>query len=375
MRSLHEALMLTLKEIAQDCEVDTDHFVDSIPGIIPELVDEIAVDLLSDIKEEAFPAGLERHKAGRLQFEQRFMSYWKKPLDLLDVFITCATEAGSEFNSEFRNQAVLEGDAVFEALTRLHGKACQVAKETFVHLRSGYADGALARWRTLHELTVVARVIGRHGQEVAEKYLLHSAIQRHNSAIEYQKQCEKLGEEPFSPEEMAAFKEERDSLVERFGKPFVTSYGWAVSVTDSNRPGIADLEECVGLKHFHPYYNMANGNVHADSHGTYFRLGLLSNDEDVILAGPAHFGLADPGHSTAISLCQVTNVLLARKPKLDYAVYSYVLLKLVVEIGDAFIEAHRTINVQMRGGDYPRNLNVQDDTARVGGDEVKKKSR
>ena len=372
MHNLQEALELALQEIAENCDVDIDHFVDSIPGIIPELVDDIAVDVLSDIKKEAFPTGIERHKAGRLQFEQRLMSFWKKPLDLLDVFITCATEAGSEFNSEFRNQAVLEGDAVFEALTRLHGKACQVSKETFVLLRSGYADGALARWRTLHELTVVACVIDRHGQEVAEKYLLHSAIQRHNSAVEYHKQCEQLGQKPFSQEEMAGFKEERDSLVERFGKPFETSYGWAVSVTDSNRPGMADLEECVGLKHFHPYYNMANGNIHADSHGTYFRLGLSSSGENVILAGPSNEGLADPGHSTAISLCQVTTVLLARKPKLDYAVYSYVLRNLVDEIGDAFIEAHRTINVQLGGGDYPRNRNVQDDSARIGANGIKK---
>ena len=138
MRSLQKALELALQQLSENCDLDVDNFVDSIPGIIPELVDDIAVSVLSDIKKKAFPSGIDRHRAGRLGFEQRLMSFWKEPLDLLDVFITCATEAGSEFNSEFRNEAVGSGDAVFEALTRLHGKACQVSKETLVLLRSGY---------------------------------------------------------------------------------------------------------------------------------------------------------------------------------------------------------------------------------------------
>ena len=142
--------------------------------------------------------------------------------------------------------------------------------------------------------------------------------------------------------------------MKRFGKSFTNSYGWAASVTDSDRPGMAHLEECVELKHWHPRYNMASGNIHADSHGTYFRLGLSSSQEEVILAGPSNEGLADPGHSTAISLCQITTVLLARKPTMDYLVYSRVLHKLANETGDAFLEAHRAFEAQLgsEGEDY-----------------------
>ena len=314
MSSLQEALESALQEIAVNSALDFDRFVDSIPGVIPELVDDIAVDVLSGIKKEAFPTGIERHNTGRLQFEQGLMSVWKEPLDLLDVFITCATEAGSEFNSEFRNQAVSEGDAVFEALTRLHGKACQVSKETLVLLRSGYADGAHARWRTLHELAVVACLICEHGQVLAERYLLHRGIQRYKAALQFQKHCERLGQEPLPQEEINGYREERDWLVGRFGKSFLHDYGWASSVTEPRNPDLAVLEECVNLKHWRPFYKLASDNVHANSHGTYFRLGLSSSQEDVILAGPSKEGLADPGDSTAVSLCMVTTLLLARKP-------------------------------------------------------------
>ena len=296
------------------------------------------------------PSGIELHRADRLAFEQRLLSFWKEPLDLLDVFITCATEAGSEFNGEFRNDAVLEGDAVFEALTRLHGKACQVSNEILVLMRSGYADGAHARWRTLHELTVVACLISdqcQEDQELAERYLLHGKIQRYRSALQYQKHSERLGQVPLSREEIDALTEERDKLVKRFGKSFMKEYGWAALVTQPQNPNLAALEEGVDLKHWRPYYKLASDNVHANSHGTYFRIGLGSSEEDAILAGPTNMGLADPGHSTAISLGLITTVLLARKPTMDYLVYSCVLHKLANEIGDAFLESHRAIEPQL----------------------------
>ena len=55
MHNLQEALELALQEISENRDLDVDHFVDSIPGIIPELVDDIAESVLSDIKKEAFP--------------------------------------------------------------------------------------------------------------------------------------------------------------------------------------------------------------------------------------------------------------------------------------------------------------------------------
>ena len=70
-----------------------------------------------------------------------------------------------------------------------------------------------------------------------------------------------------------------------------------------------------------------------------FRLGLSDQANEVLLAGPSNMGLADPGHSTAISLCQVTTVLLTTEPNLDSIVIPKLLLKLEQEIGEAFLQA------------------------------------
>ena len=351
MGNLQKSLESALQEIAEGYgpDTDVDHLKEAISGSIPELTDELGEEMLVSIKEDAFPVGIEHHRAARFAFEQRLLSFWKEPLELLELFISLATEAGSEFTIEFRNEFVRKGDAVFEVLTRLHGRACQVSKEIAVLLRSGYADGAHARWRTLYELTVVGCLIGRYGQELAERYLLHRTIQKHKAAKEYQKHCERLGQQPLSQEEVDALKEERDRLIEHFGNPFETTYGWAASVTCTGRPGMSHLEKSAGLTQWGPYHDLASSNIHADSRGIYFRLGLSSSQEDVILAGPSKMGLADPGNSTAISLCILTTILLARKSTMDYVVYSKVLLKLRDEVGDAFLAAHHAVEADSGG--------------------------
>ena len=158
-----------------------------------------------------------------------------------------------------------------------------------------------------------------------------------------------LNHEPLSSEELAELKTERDELLRQYGKAFGNEYGWAASVTENDSPTLTQLEEKADLDHWRPYYRMASHNVHPNAHGAYYRLGLASHQGSVILAGPSNEGLADPGHSTAISLLQVTLALLFSesdaespdmRPNLDCIVVSHVLQSLSDEIGQAFLEVH-----------------------------------
>ena len=132
-------------------------------------------------------------------------------------------------------------------------------------------------------------------------------------------------------------KVQRDKLIARFGKAFDGDYGWASSVIGINRPTMSAIEQHVQLDHMRPYYRMASDNVHPNSHGAYFRLGLHSSQhEEVLLAGPSNLGLADPGHSTAISLLQLATTLLATEADIDCVVTMRLLAELADEVGEAF---------------------------------------
>lgn len=353
MYKFQEILESTLQEIVEsdDRNLDANQLKDKISKMIPDLGDETATDMLVSIKQDAFSGGLEEAGTGRREFEKRLIEVWRKPIDLLELFVSLVTEAGSDFNSEFRNESVSSGDAVFEALTRLHGRACQISNEILVLLRSGYADGAHARWRTLHEIVVTGFCISEHGQELAEKYLLHDTMQRYKLADQYQKHSDRLNLEPISQQEFNDLKTERDKLISRFGKSFKNDYGWAASITHSESPTMSAIEQCVDLEHWRPFYRMASDNVHPNSHGAYYRLGLTSHQNNVILAGPSNAGLADPGHSAAVSLHQITVVLLGTRSSFDCIVVSMILQKLVDEIGEAFLEVHREVELLASNGD------------------------
>ena len=345
MYRLQELLESTIDELSKNLDqaIDFDQLSADIADSIPEVADETAKIILRTIKRNAFTGGLQESTAERLAFEERLEAVWRRPIDLLDLFIHLSTEAGSDFNSEYREDAVDSDDAVFEALTKLHGRGCQVAREILVLLRSGLADGALARWRTLHEIAIVACLIGDHEQELAKRYLLHETVQQYKLACQYQSHYQSLKFEPISQEELTQLKERQDQLIAQFGTSFKYDYGWAEAITGIPNPTLAHLEEKVELDHYRPLYRWASDNVHPNAHGTNYRLGLGSHQGSVILAGPSNEGLADPGHAAAISLCQITVALLCTKSAFDSIVVSNILLSLVDEIGDAFLEVHQFV--------------------------------
>lgn len=328
-----------LLEQLKESNIKLGNIDETIENILPDMLSESVESLLQNLKSSA-PNMLKNRREELSGFEARLRKVWGKPLDLLEMFLVITLEAGEEFNRQFRPMASKEGDFVFDVLTRLHARSCQVGFEILTLLKSGYADGAHARWRTLHEIAVTAYFIAKYGNDVAERYLLHEIIESYKGMIQYQKHCKMLGYEPFTEEEVARFNADREEMVKRFGRSFRHSYGWASNALGKENPKFSDIEQDVNLEHLHPYYKMASHNVHSNPKGIAFKLGLFPTTKNLLMAGPSNAGLADPGHSTAISLNQITATLLTTRTNFDRLFIIQTMLKLADEVGDAFLEAH-----------------------------------
>ena len=196
---------------------------------VPSLQDPDLLAKVLTIKKDAFSSNLEAYKQEMRGFEERLRALWGEPLDLLELFIGLALEAGSAFNSKYRNDSVRANDAVFEALTQLHARACQVSSAILVLLESGFADDADARWRSLHEIAVVSNFVCQGGKKLAERYLLHEVIQQYKLASVHQRHKDRLNEEEISQEEFDNLETLRNDLVAKFGDQFKYDYGWAAS--------------------------------------------------------------------------------------------------------------------------------------------------
>ncbi len=297
--------------------------------------------VLEDLLRRA-PEMLAEQRSYRTGFEERLLQIWGEALDLFEIFQTVCLELGEDFNARNRPAAATARDYRFDVLARLHARSCLVASEVLTLLRSGFASGAHGRWRTLHELAVVAYFIHEHDDEAARRYLLHDAIQAYKAGLAYDEHHQALGYEPRSNSERDALQQRHDALVAQFGTQFADDFGWAAEAI--GRPAnFRAIEAAVNLGHLRPYYRMASNPVHPNVHGSLFDLGVVDGRE-VLLAGPSNAGLADPGHATCISLMQTTVCLLNHKVEVEGVAAMLALQQLLSRVGDAFLAAHERLD-------------------------------
>ena len=342
MGELHELLIETVIAEAVDHgkhQINEADLVKRMKEIAPAFAESAATTILDQIKRDA-KVGLRRHRREQQTFERRLQEHWAMPLHLLEITIELAYEVAARTGDRVRAGEISVDKYTFQSLWAIHARACQMSRAIVALLRSGYPDDAHARWRTLHELAAVSLFIGKHGEEIAERYLLHDVVQRRKLARAYKKHEIRANLEPLTEMEIDKIEDEYQSLVRRFGHRFGKDYGWAAHALGNKPPTLENIEIDVELDHLRPYYQMANNNVHGNSHAAFFKLGGFEPDRDILLAGPSNMGLADPGHGVAWSLTQVTEALEDAAPTFDGLIELMALNLLQEETGEAFFRAH-----------------------------------
>lgn len=318
-------LIGTLRQLLDSEQFTDESFNDAIDRAVPLWVEELTQDPRLTLADG---------RAARAAFETRLAARWGRALDLFEIVLMLAIDASSSTHERKRAKAAEDNNLTFDVLERLHARACRIASEILTLLKAGHAPGAHARWRTLHEVTVVAYFIKEHGHETAERYHLHHAIESYKAAVQYELHRPQLGFEPFDPLEIDEMKQRYDELVSLFGNTFDQDYGWAAHVIPGHVT-FARIEEHVGLERFRPLYKMASYDIHANPKGMLWSLGIVG-DRDMIIAGPTNAGLADPGHGALVSLFQITTLLLNQEPDLEDIVTMKAIGRLEELAGEAF---------------------------------------
>jgi hypothetical protein len=284
----------------------------------------------------------------RSAFMRRLDLTWAEPFKLLDIHVALCREIGEVRNDWLRRRRRRAKDvAVVDVVTRLHGRTLQVAGEVQALLRNGFADGAMSRWRTMHELTVTAMLIAERGPDVAERYIAHDGADSIKAARQYQRFAAVLQHRPISAREQKRMDALAVNLERKYGKPFLNEYGWAAATLKNPNPTFASIEAAVDLDRLRPYFKLASNTVHAGAKGTFFRLGLLG-DQDGILAGASNVGLQEAGRLAALSLAQITTVLLLIHPNTDSIIWSRVLGSLSSKVELQFVKVQRRIEREER---------------------------
>jgi len=310
--------------------------------VMSAIVEFLANPLFAAWKKQAKKLLKEEQKKAK-SFSRHITEMWEKPLKLLEMLISICLDAGASFAiKEVDSPENL--DPLKEVLIYSHARACQVSSEILTLLSNGFADGAYARWRALHEITVISIFIATHGKETAEKYAQHKIINDYKEANQYQKYCHILGFKPLPEDELDTLKQKRDQLIQKFGKGFKSDYGWATDILKKERPTLYDIEHSIDLNHLRFFYQSANLNVHASARSMVYRFGTDGFSDEILLAGKSIYGLTESGQHTAYSLSLITSTLMLSNSDSNQLAFTSALQKLRDEVFEAFDNATETLS-------------------------------
>lgn len=266
-----------------------------------------AEQLVSRVKREAASTALELG-VRRHTVQKEIADLLGAPLGLLEVFIAFAREIQAEIRSAGADENRFESRDRVLVETRLHARACQIAAEISTLLREGFADGANARWRSLHEIATIAIFITmfEDSDRLAKRFMDYHEVEVYYLAEHQWKHRERGDVWKITEEDYVAAKRRFHDLRDEYGGSFTSPYGWATEVLKRSRVSFATIEEWVEMNHRRPDYEIANGNVHASSRGTLWRLGSQEMGDSLLQDGRSARGLERTIHATAISLNQAT---------------------------------------------------------------------
>lgn len=311
-----------------------EEFETSAKKFMLECPPQIASSMLETMRKN-FRGRFRQAESTRLAFEKELLEEWDAPILLLEALFHIAMERGDAFNA--RNSEASGNEYVFYVLVRLQARACQITAEIIALLRGGYADGAHARWRSLHEVAVTAMFINNSGNEIARRYIAHEVVQCYKNMLACKEHENELNLEPVSDEEFNSLRTRYENAIKEFGVGFEKDYGWAIGALEGRNPNFANIEKVAQMDRMRPYYKLASQNVHSHSRAIIFKLG-LPEDSDFILAGPSMYGLDEAGEGAALSLMQATTTLLLSKPSFQNIVECHVIKMLYEETANSFVE-------------------------------------
>lgn len=285
---------------------------------------------------ESAPEKLKLARGDSRDFQDQNRKRWELAFEYIEMLRYLAIDLSYNFDQQFRSEAAKTGDYKFEALRRLHARGMLVVAEAIHLLEGGYPDGALTRWRTLHEILVISKVLSKSDVEISHRYLVHEDCLRIKAARGVQKVAKRAKITPISEDEIRMLENRQAEIIDLFGPQMKQEYGWAYPIFSATKPkmnpNFGDLEVEVGLDDWRPRYKWASQHTHAGSREIDNFLGLSEASEPMLLLGSSDSGFFEPFQMLVLHVSSLTSNLLFIRQNPDMLVYSKVLEKLAEKV-------------------------------------------
>lgn len=300
---------------------------------IPKLISSLMKGLYQIICDYCLDENNDLKKRER-EIQNKISKRYSNGIRLFEAFIELNAKISSYTYDKYFQLFDTEGDHLkLDTLISLHVRACQTANEINVLVKNGYADGAFARWRTLHEICVTFLFLYDSDYDTIEMYNDFEIIEKCKKAQNYEQLCRELN---WAIEDINLLDLQlaKDKLIEKYGSDFTKDYSWTKNYISGHRT-FKELEKRVSKDYLRSVYTWSCESVHASVSGIRNKHSLRENEQYNFLTGPNDCGFLDPIQFTSSTLLEMSQVLLGMEDSIMNNVYDELLNvlqnKLVIE--------------------------------------------
>lgn len=322
---LEKRIQKAIQERKKNFTGTDEEFNEYIDCKIPELIESLSTGIASEIFKYCTSSNSDLKKQDKTT-RKKIKEKYKEGIELLEAFLELNSKISSNtYSKYFKIFDQLEDHIKLDTLISIHVRGCQISNEIRTLIVNGYADGALARWRSLHELCVIFLFLYDNDYSLIEMYNDYETIERLKKAREYQTYCEELGLEPLDDKDIEVLETEKECLVNLYGKDFAKSYGWTINILPEGKRNFREIEKRVGRDPFRVYYAWSSENIHPGVSAQKRKLGLREEEQNYFLTNSHDYGFIDPIQLMAITLSDMSLVFLEMEDSLLSKIYATVL--------------------------------------------------
>src|SRR6185312_2820938 len=333
---LEKAIQKQIEKLRPDFKGSDEEFQNSMKEKFPKAIEEISRGIIEEMLDYCISNKTDLKKRER-KIIKSVKNKYGAAIQIFEAFIELNSKICFSSYEKYYKLYETEKDRLkLDTLISIFLKGCQIANEIKTLVANGYADGADARWRSLHELCVVFLFLYDSDYETIERFNNYEAIEAWKKAEAYKKSHEELGEEPLTDEESHNVESAYKEVIEIYGKEFEQEYGWAIKATPKGARNFRDIERLVGKEHLRVVYRLASENVHASVSGLRSNLGLKDNEQHYLLTGPIDYGFLDPVQHTANSLAEMSHTFLDMENSMMNKIFQSLLLTLQEDLVKEF---------------------------------------
>jgi hypothetical protein len=284
-------------------------------------------------------------------FKELLLEKNKDGFDYLEIILDLNRFLGKKFLKHFEDNGDPLDKLKLSLTFRLHARACQVATEVKELLSSGYSDGAHARWRTLHEISVIFLFLMNNDTNLAQMYFDFQAIEKFKRAKLHEKYHEEINWKPLETETYEFLENRVNELKVKYGKDYGGKLGWTKNIIQNKGDRhFSKIEELVGLSYMRPFYSWASENVHSGVDSITTRMGLPEVIETSyqMFGAPTMIGLTDPAQFTCHSLNLMSSALLSIHDNVENAFIETMLADYKKNMTESFARVQEEIKEEIK---------------------------